>query len=319
MDMLAAMKMFVSVIEHGSMSAAARAMSVGQPTVSDRVAALERKLGVRLIDRSNRKSLPTAIGRKFYETSKTTIEAVDHAASVVAISRGLMRGTLRISAPEILCDHILPRIIQGFWQQKPALVIELVHDDRSMHLDTEAIDVMLQVGARPEGHRAPESLGALEQILVASPEYLGKNGTPKTAAELEAHCFLKLKGTMTGNLLSLCRGSVTLPVPVSPYWTVNRISVLGRLVCKGAGIGVLPSLMCTKALASGALVQLFGQYTLSPLPVWLSYSRRATTNPLIQAMISHLRSELSHSLSASSHMPDLELLPDFELQGGEDR
>jgi len=150
MDLLVAMRVYVRVVERGSMSAAARDLSMGQPAVSERIDRLEQYLGTRLLLRNTRRLSVTDAGAAFYERSKQVLESADDALSVVNGDQSL-RGTLRIAAPHGIGEVILPAIILRMRKHYPLLKIELILNDRIVDPVTEGVDLSLRLGDLGEG------------------------------------------------------------------------------------------------------------------------------------------------------------------------
>src|SRR3981081_1284053 len=150
MDRLAALEIFVRVVDSGSFSAVARRQRIGQPAVSKAVVQLEEWLGVSLLMRSTRSVVPTEAGRIFYERAKRTIEEADEAEWAVVAGRGSgcgLSGKLRVSTSVCFGRlHVIPNL-SAFLAEHPDLDIDLVLDDRNVDLVNEGIDVELRMGA----------------------------------------------------------------------------------------------------------------------------------------------------------------------------
>src|SRR6266446_5362539 len=157
MDRLAALEIFVRVVDSGPFSAVARHQRIGQPAVSKAVVQLEEWLGVSLLMRSTRSVVPTEAGRIFYERAKRTIEEADEA------------------------------VLAAFLAEHPDLDIELVLDDRNVDLVNEGIDVALRMGAMPDSNMTARRIAEGRHIVVAAPAYLQRHGTPMSPGELISH------------------------------------------------------------------------------------------------------------------------------------
>lgn len=147
MDRLAAIEMFIRVVETGSFSAAARHYDVGQPAVSKAVAQLEEWLGVKLLLRSTRALTPTEAGHSFYQRARRAVEETDEAVLAARGTASGLSGKLRVSAAVCFARlHIVPRLPE-FMSEHPNLELELVLDDRNIDLVDEGIDLALRMGA----------------------------------------------------------------------------------------------------------------------------------------------------------------------------
>jgi DNA-binding transcriptional LysR family regulator len=187
MDRLTALEMFVRVVDTGSFSAVARNQEIGQPAVSKAVVQLEEWLGVSLLMRSTRSVVPTEAGRTFYEHAKRTIEEA-HEAVLAARGRAHgLSGKLRVSTS--ICFgrlHVIPNL-STFLAEHPELEIELVLDDRHLDLVNEGIDVSLRMGAMPDSNMTARRIAEGRRIVVATPAYLQRHGTPTSPADLVSH------------------------------------------------------------------------------------------------------------------------------------
>ena len=187
MDRLAALEMFVHVVDTGSFSAVARNQDIGQPAVSKAVVQLEEWLGVSLLMRSTRSLVPTEAGRIFYEHAKRTIEEAHEAVLAARGSACGLSGKLRVSTSVCFGRlHVIPNL-SAFLAEHPDLDIELVLDDRHLDLINEGIDVSLRMGAMPDSNMTARRIAEGRRIVVATPAYLQRHGTPSSPGDLVSH------------------------------------------------------------------------------------------------------------------------------------
>src|ERR1700722_10534237 len=187
MDRLAELEIFVRVVDTGSFSAAARHQRIGQPAVSKAVVQLEKWLGVSLLMRSTRSVVPTEAGRIFYERAKRTIEEADEAVMAAQGSANGLSGKLRVSTS--ICFgrlHVIPSLSK-FLAQHPDLDLELVLDDRLVDLVNEGVDVALRTGAMPNSNMTARRIAEGRSMVVATPAYLQRHGTPMSPGDLAGH------------------------------------------------------------------------------------------------------------------------------------
>src|ERR1700678_3995905 len=187
MDRLAALEIYVGVVDAGSFSAVARRQRIGQPAVSKAVVQLEQWLGVGLLLRSTRSVVPTEAGRIFYERAKRAIEEADEAVLAARGSANGLSGTLRVSTSVCFGRlHVIPAL-SAFLAQHPDLNLELVLDDRLVDLVNEGVDVALRTGAMPNSNMTARRIAEGRRIVVATPAYLLRHGTPTSPGELASH------------------------------------------------------------------------------------------------------------------------------------
>jgi DNA-binding transcriptional LysR family regulator len=187
MDRLSALEMFVRVVDTGSFSAVARNQDIGQPAVSKAVVQLEEWLGVSLLMRSTRSLVPTEAGRIFYERAKRTIEEANEAVLAARGSACGLSGKLRVSTSVCFGRlHVLPNLA-SFLAEHPDLDMDFVLDDRHLDLVNEGIDVSLRMGAMPDSNMTARRIAEGRRIVVATPAYLQRHGTPKSPGDLVSH------------------------------------------------------------------------------------------------------------------------------------
>ena len=174
MDRLLVMEYFVRAVETGSFSAVAREFGTGQPNVSRYIAALERRLGARLLHRSTRKLTLTPEGERYFADAKRVLDAVAEAESH-ARGEDKPSGLLRIACPTSLGrDHVLPAI-KTFLERFPQIDIDVQVSDRFIDLVEEGVDLAIRIGTLQDSALRARRIGAAERVCVASTEYLARN------------------------------------------------------------------------------------------------------------------------------------------------
>ncbi|KVX30377.1 LysR family transcriptional regulator [Burkholderia ubonensis] len=263
MDLLAAMRIFVRVVERGNLSRAAKDLGLGQPTVSDRVERLERFLGVRLLLRSTRAVSCTDEGILFYQRSKIVLDAADEARAVVTLGNKIVRGRIRIAAPHGLGEVVLPEILTVIREHNPQLYIDLILNDEITDPVTEGVDISLRLGPISDGNFVARRLGHVRRVLVASPSYIEKHGLPEEPTDIVGHPFIRVTGLFNDGQLRLMSPSKSVrPTPINIVISTSHWRPVYELLLNGAGIGVLQEHVCVDALASGRLVRLLPDYTV---------------------------------------------------------
>lgn len=268
MDRLAAMETFVSVLEAGSFSAAARRLKLGQPAVSKTIAQLEQRLGVRLLLRSTRGLTPTEAGTAYYDRAKRAIEEA-HEADLAARGAGSgLQGTLRVCAAVTFARlHVLPHL-GTFLQAHPELSIDIVLDDRTVNLVEEGIDVALRMGALADSNLVARKIGECQRWVLATPAYVNMYGVPSTPTELAQHQAVIYSQAGAGEHWAFKQGSTVQSVTVSGRVRVSaaegvRAAVLGHL-----GVALTSQWMFAGEIANGEVVQLLEDWQLPPLDLW---------------------------------------------------
>ncbi|MFL9884087.1 LysR family transcriptional regulator [Paraburkholderia agricolaris] len=263
MDLLAAMRIYVRVVERGNMSRAARDLGIGQPAVSERIERLEQHLGVKLLRRSTRVVSCTDEGNLFYERSKQVIDAADDACAAVSQDDRTLRGLLRIAAPQGLGEVVLPRILLGIREQHPQLNIDLILNDHIVDPITEGVDISLRLGELSAGNFIARPLGHVRRVLVAAPSYLERYGVPDHPNDLVAHSFIRVMNLFGDGMLRLLDERESLiAAPVTATISLSHWRPVYELLIAGGGIGVLQEPMCAQAMERGDLIRLLSRYTV---------------------------------------------------------
>ncbi|HDN2611342.1 TPA: LysR family transcriptional regulator [Klebsiella pneumoniae] len=263
------MRIFIRVVERGSMSAAARDLGIGQPAVSERIEKLEAHLGTRLLRRNTRNMSLTQSGNVFYERSKTAVQAAEHALSVNEENQGL-QGKIRIAAPYSAGESLLMPALLQLQNEHPELQVDVIFNDRVINPVTEGVDLSLRLGDVSEGFFVARPLGTVRRVLLASPALLAKMGHPDTPDALTEYPFAAVSGVFASNRIQLVASEdqlINVPVNIQ-FQSTHWRSVLSWLLA-GHAIGVLQSPVCRKEIADGALIPLLSHYPIPPFSAWL--------------------------------------------------
>ena len=249
-DRLRELTAFVRAGETGSFSRVARELGLSQPSISRMVASLEARLGVKLLLRTTRHVTPTDAGRVFLERARQILGDLDNAENAARGADGL-RGTLRVALSGAFgIREVIPRL-PGFTEQHPKLGIELLVSDRTEDLITEGADMALRLGPLADSGFGARLLGKAPRLVVASPAYLARRGTPQTPADLARHDCLLGPGLSGRTGWSFTRsGRATSATVEGP---IKVASADGVVACAKAGLGIALASrwMCRAELEAG--------------------------------------------------------------------
>lgn len=290
MDRLDEFAIFVRIVEEGSLVRAAQRLRRSAPAVTRALAALEERIGVRLIDRTTRRLAPTEAGRALYERARGVVEAYEAAAA--GAREAPVRGLLRIAAPvQFGRRHVAP-LAAHFLDSHEGVEIELLLNDRNVDLIEEGIDVALRIGALADSGLVARPVGHVRRQWVASPAYLARHGTPKAPADLALHEALlgTSRGAMEWTFGGRRRGA---PAHLAGRLRVDDIETRLWLAREGRGIAQFLSYQVAEDLAAGRLVRLLRAFERPPLPVQLLTKGRAHRAPKIDAFLDFAARSLS--------------------------
>lgn len=286
-DRLHDLSLFVRVAETGSFSRAARETGLAQPTVSRIVAALEARLGVRLMVRTTRAVTLTEAGSVLLERARAVLAEVEAMEGAVRGGDTLL-GVLRVAVPVTFgAGMIVPRL-GPFLAAHPGLRLELMMADRVVDLVAEGVDLAIRLGRLHESGLVARRLGASPRRLLASPGYLARRGMPQVAADLGAHdvIFNRPPGTDVWTLRDPAGAEVSVRLTARLIATAVEGAVAAARA--GLGIALLSDFASGEAQAGGALVPVLGDHALAPVEVHALIAAGRRPPAKVRAFLDHL-------------------------------
>lgn len=268
MDDLRRMAVFAAVVQHGSMSAAARSLAMSTSAVSQQVRLLEQGSGVTLLHRSTRKLSLTDAGARFAEHCAAMVAAARQAKQQLVLAHDAPTGELRMSAPVGFARHVAPALAP-LLAAYPALSLRLLVDDALIDLIDARIDLALRAGRLPDSSWVARRLCAFDWVLCASPDYLRRHGVPATPAELLPHQWLV--GSRDGSVLQFMLqgpGGERETVRVEARIASNNQLTLEQMCTAGLGLALMTHPDVHEALQAGRLQRVLPGWQMEPGPVW---------------------------------------------------
>jgi LysR family transcriptional regulator for bpeEF and oprC len=187
LDQLAAMRLFVRIVETGSFAKAARSLDMSSSNATERIAGLEKSIGVRLLARTTRAVAPTQAGARYFEVCRRVISELDEVEASLSESREALAGRVRVSANVSVARSILiPRLPQWF-ESHPHIRVELIMSDSRSDFVRDGIDFAIRIGGLEDQDLVFRPLGKPRRVTVASPEYLRRMGRPRNLEDLSRH------------------------------------------------------------------------------------------------------------------------------------
>ncbi|MFM0503477.1 LysR family transcriptional regulator [Paraburkholderia caffeinilytica] len=262
MDRLAAIEIFIRVVDTGSFSAAARHYDVGQPAVSKAIAQLEEWLGVKLLLRSTRALTPTEAGSNFYQRARRAVEEADEAVLAARGTASGLSGKLRVSAAVCFARlHIVPRLA-AFLEQHPNLDLELVLDDRNIDLVEEGIDLALRMGVLPDSNMTARRIAQARRRVIGTPDYFKQHGIPGEPADLLAHRAVIYTRDGGGENWTFHKETAEVSVKLQGNVKITATEGLRAAVIASLGLAVASEWAFTPELKSGAVISVMDDWTL---------------------------------------------------------
>jgi len=271
MNDLNQMAAFARVVARGSFTSAARDLRVPPSTLSRQVAALERRLGTRLLERTTRRLRLTDAGTLYYERCARIVREAEDADGALQALSSTPQGTLRLSAPPVLGEVFLGAPIAEYLRRFRGVKVEVSLSARHVDLVGERYDLALRVArSLADSSLIVRRVGTSTPLLCASPEYVRANGMPRTLEDLEAHGIIDIRSAPAEPVwIFLGKKDEAVEVKLAPRVRVNHSGLALDICRSGGGIAKLPSFLAVPRLADGTLVHLLPEFRLQPLEVSL--------------------------------------------------
>jgi DNA-binding transcriptional LysR family regulator len=278
MDRHQQMTVFDAVVTEQGLAAASRRLGVSEATVSRSLAALEKRLGTRLLARSTRGVTLTDSGRLFASDCARLLRAADEADASANGLHSEPRGLLTLVTPLLFGDQVLMPVILDYLKAWPGIELSVVYQDRFPRLHEEGVDVAVLVGALPDAYMVARRVGTVRQMVCASPAYLEAHGAPRSPTELATHSLVFCNAS---NRLLEWRfqreGSLRSMALKPSLRCTTQVGVIGAAI-NGAGLASCLGYEIHAHLQAGRLRVVLEGFEPDPLPVHLVYreGRRAS-------------------------------------------
>lgn len=294
LDRLRRMALFAIVVRHGSFSAAARAQNLATSVLSSAVSQLEAELGVRLLHRTTRSLSLTESGRLFHEKCVEMLAAAEMAEETVAGGSGVISGRLRISAASDTAQKIVLPALAPLARQHPKLLLDIQVDDRVVDMTTQSIDLSIRSGWLRDSSLVARKLADLDEVLVASPDYLRRYGVPDSPDSLRQHCIVGFdRFVEPTTLVFKNQAGQSARVTLTPGAMTDNVSMLRDLAVQGFGLARIPSYMAQREVLNGELVLLLPDWVLPGAGIYAVTLKRTLQPPKVSAAIEALGAYLA--------------------------
>jgi len=292
MDRLNSMRAFQKVIDEGGFAAAARALDLSPAVVTRLVADLEDHLGTRLLHRTTRRVSLTEAGETYLERVRQILLDLDEAGALVSSHTQELAGVLRVLAPPVLATHVLAPLVAGFRRRFPKIRLDVeVASHREPPVEDHDI-TLIGAHASFDGHVIARKVIDTEAILLASPDYLQRRGTPQTPEDLSHHDCLRLKPDAGRNgvwrLLNADEGDRAIEIEVEPVLWANHTDTLMHAALDGAGITATTVELAAPLIADGDLVRVLSPWITDRLTLYAALPSRKFMPRRTQVFLDYL-------------------------------
>ena len=290
MDRLAGLDLFIRVVETGSFSKAAEDLGIAQPTATKAVAAIEERLGARLLHRSTRGVTPTEVGALYYEKCKRISRDVEDAENLATLLQSGVGGQVRISTSLAFGRRVLVPVVLRYMREHPGVGIDLSFDDRYANLVEQGIDLAVRMGRLADSTLGARYLGTNPWVMVASPAYLVEHPAPRVPADLAGHSCLIYSSVQGDDRWSFTGPTgVEISVPVKGLLRTNNLSAVLEAARTGMGVAVLPWYVANDAVADGGVVPVMIDHVLPTQDVHAVYPSPKLVSTKVTHFIAYLQ------------------------------
>ena len=286
MDRLTEIELFIQVTETGSLSRAAEALQLSNAAASRHLAALEERLGARLVERNTRRLFLTDTGREFYSRARSIVSDLREAEAAVNATSLNPVGTLRItSSLSFAMRHVAP-VLREFTTRYPNLRVHVETANRYMDIIDNNMDVAIRTREfEPDSNITIRRLAETRRLMAASPTYLARFSAPRTLEELQQHKLLIYTHAHTPNELRFTKNSEERVLTVTSLLDSNDGQVLRAAALDGLGILIQPSYIIHEDIVAGRLVPVLDDWELPRLNINLAYPSRKHLSAKVRAFI----------------------------------
>lgn len=290
MDRLKAMANFVRIVDSGSLSSAADSADQSTASLVRSLAALERYLGVRLLNRTTRSMALTAEGEEYLAWSRRMLADFNEMEQRLEARDGIVRGLLRITAPVEFGQRYLAPLVNDFLARNEQVRVELTLTDQVVPLIDQRLDLALRIGHLPDSAMVARPVGATRLITCASPDYLSTVPAIDTPSSLPAHACIALASQ--GRQWYFTHQGKEHVQHIAPRLVCNQIRAVSLACVQGLGVARLMHYQIAEELADGRLVRVLRDFEPSDLPVQLVYPHSLTLSPRVSVFVEWVCSRL---------------------------
>lgn len=289
------MALFVTAIDTGSLSGAARKSGVSLSSVSRHLSALEDRVGTKLLLRTTRALALTEAGQRYYEKSKRILTEIDEMEAGLLTDAETPVGRLHVSGHTLFGRFFMLPLLARFAVMHPKITLDVILLDRQINLIDEGIDVAVRIGPMVDSSLIIRKLGALRWIICAAPAYLEKRGTPRSLADLSDHdCLIYTEHPISSGWQMLDGGKPThVQVPVR--MRSNTLDGVVVAAVEGAGLVYAPAWSVMRLVNAGRLKVVLSEHELPPLPISAVFTHNRLLSRKVRALVDYLALEFAET------------------------
>ncbi|VEG92406.1 LysR family transcriptional regulator [Legionella spiritensis] len=293
MNTIALMRTFCKVVQHRGFHAAAKSINLSAAAVSKQISLLESELGVTLFERTTRKVTLTTIGEAYYQEVQRVLLAVERANNLVASSRAIPGGLIRVKSSRYFAEHfILPRVA-AFQKAYPDIRLDLQIAEQVPHLLEEELDIVFGMSMSVASNSIRKKITSTRYILCASPAYLAEHGQPEEISDLTRYDYITHSMRQPNNSWTFASGET---IVFEPALYLNDATSMAYCVEQGMGIAALHHYQIAEALRDGRLVEILPGFRMPVIPVFLYYHPARFIQPKIKVWIEWMGKDIPEEI-----------------------
>jgi DNA-binding transcriptional LysR family regulator len=284
------MQVLLAVVDEGSLSAGSRKLNAALPSVSRKVAELERHLGTRLLIRTSRNVQLTDAGRDYVDAARQIVDQIKEAELRASGEYETPRGELRITVPDDFGHRVVLPLTYEFLCEHSQITLDVLTSNSFVDLIEQQIDLGIRIGSLPDSQLYAVNVGTVRIMTCASPHYLERKGIPKTPQDLAAH-----DGIHLGNFNHWMFGR---NLEATPMRRVHANDATAACDAAVAGLGVvrLPNFILNEHLKSGSLIEILPDYQMKAMPVHIVYVKQGLLPLKVRAFVDWMAPRLRKKL-----------------------
>jgi DNA-binding transcriptional LysR family regulator len=285
MDKFLAMKTFVQIVESGSLTAAANALDTSLPTVVRALAALERQLGVSLLNRTTRRLHLTDDGAQYLERCRVILSAMQEAEDTLVFRRTKLQGKLAVTASVLFGRRYVAPIVSEFLQHHPHVSADLLLLDRVVNLVEEGMDVGVRIANLKDSSLVAKPVGQVRRVVCASEQYLRRHGIPKVPNDIRKHRCIRHLGLVPRGEWHFRVGNRNVTIPITSVITCNEIDSAVKACIDGLGLGMFLSYMVAPYWNDGHVKYVLEEFETAPVPIQVVYPYSKLLSSKVRAFV----------------------------------
>lgn len=281
------MRVFASVAEQGSFTAAAKRLGISTALASKYVRQLEDKLGAQLLIRTTRHVHPTDMGVVYADRCRVVLEQMDEMLDLAGAESQRIAGHLRIAGPRIIGEELLSKCVQTFLEKHALVTVDLRLEERKVDIIAEGFDVAVRIGELEDSSLKAKKIANYNYHLCASIEYLEQYGCPTKPTDLKDHCCIIGSTISPNNQLDFVENGRKTHVTVAPRARVNAARPIRDMVNAGLGIGLCLSSTITQDLEQKRIALVLEEFNAYHRSVYMMFPPRRHMTAKVRAFLDH--------------------------------